>query len=152
MSRRKIDRLAAVFACAGVLLALGWGAATAVGKAKGGGDSPVVPAHSKNYVKNCDRLSTEPWRWLLSIPADCSTGSDTTGEEAAHGESGNVWFLDGLPDANGTAVRKITVPKNKALFFPIFTYLWVNLPDFGDPPWSDAQEAEARQIAADQVD
>lgn len=39
-----------------------------------------------------------------------------------------------------------------ALFFPIVNWFWVNTPELGDPPWSDAQEAYARAYIAADVD
>jgi hypothetical protein len=44
------------------------------------------------------------------------------------------------------------VPAGTALFFPIVNSYWVNLPELGDAPWSDAQEAFARAELAAVVD
>jgi hypothetical protein len=51
-----------------------------------------------------------------------------------------------------TVVRTVTVPASKALFFPIANQFWVNLPDYGDDPWSDAWEAFARAYIAEMLD
>ena len=89
-------------------------------------------------------------RWAYSIPADQNPITDLTGQDAAVGQSGKVWFLAGTP--GGAAERTITVPEGQALFFPIGEWVWVNTPQFGDNPWSPAQEAFARADIAAHVD
>ena len=51
---------------------------------------------------------------------------DQTGQNAALGQSGEVWFLAGT--TGGSAERTVTVPPGKALFFPIVNNLWINIP------------------------
>ena len=82
---------------------------------------------------------------------DTSPLFDLTGAQAANGQSGPVWFLAGLTwfyadPAMHFAVRNVTIPAGKALFFPIANSICVNLPDFGDQPWSPQQEAFARRV------
>src|SRR5262245_3751938 len=62
-------------------------------------------------------LATKWWKWALETPASENPLTDTTGQFAAVNQSGRVWFLAGNP--GGTTVRTITVPSDKALFFPI---------------------------------
>lgn len=132
----------------GILIASVWTGAMAAGKRNG-----VVPADSKKFARNCDALSTDWWQWLLSIPADRNPALDTTGENAAEGQSGHVWYLAGVFGfEGGTVERDVTIPPGKALFFPVYNYVIVNTPEFGDPEWSPQREAEARQLAAEQVE
>ncbi len=65
-------------------------------------------------------LSGHWWQWALSIPAAINPITDATGEFAAVGQSGPVWYLAG--NFGGTTVRTVTVPADKALFFPILNY------------------------------
>src|ERR1043166_855253 len=61
--------------------------------------------------------SWEIWAW--STPFSFSHIADTTGQFAHVNQdlSSPVFFL--APDSGGTVVRTVTVPPNKALFFPI---------------------------------
>jgi hypothetical protein len=77
--------------------------------------------------------------------------NDPTGELAGLGQSGPVWFLAGT-FGNASAERTVTIPAGKALSFPIIDTVWVNLPDYGDNPWSDEQRAYARSVIAPSID
>jgi len=57
---------------------------------------------------------------LIETPYDVNPVVDQTGEHAAEGQSGKVWFLAG--NFGGETVRTVTVPTGKALYFPITTY------------------------------
>jgi hypothetical protein len=63
-------------------------------------------------------LAAKWWQWALSAPESSNPVTDTTGEFAAVGQKGQIWFLAGNRDG-GTTVRTITVPEGTALFFPI---------------------------------
>lgn len=76
--------------------------------------------------------------------------SDLTGQNAALGQGGPVWFLAGT--FGGRAERTVTVPAGKALFFPIVNQVWVNLPDWGDSPWSKDQASYARDLIGAVID
>jgi len=110
----------------------------------------VLPPQSDPFGKTYGEWSGAWWQWAFSIPAWENPVLDLTGEYAAVGQSGPVWFLAGT--FGGTAERTVTVPPGKALFFPIYNYVWVNMPEYGDGPWSPEQEAFARQLSKDQVD
>ena len=110
----------------------------------------VLPPNSKAHGMSCDEWGDAWWQWALSIPADVNPLLDSTGEFAAVGQSGSVWFLAGTQ--GGTVERTVTVPAGKALFFPIFNSVWVNFPELGDDPWSEVQEAFARALIGDSVD
>jgi len=67
---------------------------------------------------------------------DCSHG--------ANGQLGPVWFLGGVYNVSGTAVRDCTVPAGKALFFPIIN---AECSTLEPPPFYGANEAELRSCA-----
>jgi hypothetical protein len=110
----------------------------------------IRPPNSNPYGKSYGEWGGLWWQWALSIPADINPVADTTGEFAAVGQSGPVWFLAGT--FGGEANRTVTVPAGKGLFFPIYNQVWVNLPELGDNPWSPEQEAFARDLVASLVD
>jgi len=88
------------------------------------------------------------------FPAASNPILDNTGAYSSVGQSGKVWFLAGTTGSGAVppVVRTITIPSGTPLFFPIVNYFWVNTPEYGDPNWSPAQEANARSILADIVD
>ncbi len=90
------------------------------------------------------------WQWVFSIPLANNPVADTSGQYAAVGQSGPVWFLAGT--FGGDAERTVTVPADKWLFFPIVNQVWVNLPELGDNPWSKDQESYARDLIGAVID
>lgn len=114
--------------------------------------SPTIfPLRSAPYGMTHGEWGDASWQWLYSFPFDTYPALDTTGEFAALGQSGQVWFL--APSFSWEPVeRAITIPAGKALFVPIFGAIWVNVEELGDAPWSDAQEAYARGLVASIVD
>lgn len=62
----------------------------------------------------------------------------------AQGQLGPVWFLTGVINVSGTAVRNCTVPTGKALFFPIIN---VECSTLEPPPFHGDNEAELRACA-----
>ncbi|MCK7502716.1 MAG: hypothetical protein MZV70_00525 [Desulfobacterales bacterium] len=65
--------------------------------------------------------SAKWWQWAYSLPVDQNPFFDENGSctNGANGPVGPVWFLTGVINVSGTAVRNCTVPAGKALFFPI---------------------------------
>ncbi len=112
-----------------VLAALASSALSVPPPALAGGDKPVVvfPVGSNPYGKSYQEWSDTWWQWAYSIPADVNPLFDETGVNAAQGQSGPVWFLCGVLNVSGSAERSITVPKGKALLFPILNAEWDNL-------------------------
>ena len=126
--------------------------APSLGGAKGGGNAVALQPDSNAFGKSCGEWAAQWWQWATSIPAEQSPMLDETGEDAARGQSGHVWFLAGLFSTGGTVERDVTVPSGTALFFPVYNWIWVNTPEFGDPEWSPEQEANVRQFISDQVE
>lgn len=110
----------------------------------------VLPPTSNAYGKSYAEWSAAWMQWAMSIPASANPILDATGDYAANGQLGKVWFLAGT--TGGTAVRTLSVPTGTPLFFPIVNYFWVNTPEYGDQAWSPAQEVAARDFIAGQID
>ncbi|MEP0844173.1 MAG: hypothetical protein HRF43_15850 [Phycisphaerae bacterium] len=128
---RKATSRSVVVALAGMALSL-----PVAAMAKAPGNPGVLPPQSKPYGKTYGQWAGAWWQWALSVPVHDDEGNnqhplwDDTGEDAARGQSGPVWFLAGMMDAFpdpggdpnsffGVAERDVTVPPGKALFFPI---------------------------------
>jgi hypothetical protein len=81
----------------------------------------VIPPQAAAYGMTYADWSAAWWQWALSLPADQNPFFDEDGSCAngANGQDGPVWFLTGVINDSGTAVRDCTVPPGKALFFPI---------------------------------
>jgi hypothetical protein len=86
------------------------------------------------------------WQWAFSLPADQNPFFDEGGSCAngANGQLGPVWFLTGVINQSGRAVRDCTVPSGKALFFPIIN---VECSTLEPPPYHGGNEAELRRCA-----
>jgi hypothetical protein len=111
----------------------------------------IYPPDTFPYGQSYGQWGDQWWQWAWSMPVTENPLLDETGAWAANGQSGPVWFLAGMTWSYGepaqhSAVRTVTIPAGKALFFPIANSIWVNLPDFGDQPWSPKQEAFARNV------
>ena len=101
----------------------------------GGGNehkAQVFPPQSHPYGHSYSEWSAAWWQWAYSIPVGVNPILDSTGENAAVGQDGPVWFLAG--NYGGETVREVSVPAGKALFFPIMNQPWVQFPD--DPPYT----------------
>jgi hypothetical protein len=110
-----------------------------------------LPPNSNAFGKGYAELTADWLEWVLSIPAPVNPLNDPDGSDAAVGQSGKVWFLVGNT-TGGATTRTVSVPAGKAVFLPIINYFWINTPEFGDPEWSPAQEANARAIIGATVD
>jgi hypothetical protein len=79
------------------------------------------------------KLSAEWLQWALSIPASVNPQTDPTGDFAAVGQRGPIWFLAGK-FGGGIATRSCSVPQGTALFFPVINGFSINAPICGGPP------------------
>ena len=106
---------AAILACGVVSLARAEG--------KGSTGNPgVVPPQSKSHGKTYGEWAVEWWQWALSIPADRNPLTDSTGEFAGEGQDGPVWFVPGTFAED--VERSYNVPAGKALFIPVFNWIF----------------------------
>jgi hypothetical protein len=105
----------------------------------------VVPPDSRAYGVSYAEWSVRWWQWAVSIPVPDSPLLDQTGENCAVGQSGRVWFLAGTVES-GSATRTCTVPRGRALFFPIINSFCANDP--GDNKTYEEELACARDLNA----
>ena len=102
----------------------------------------VLPPQSNAYGASYGEWVAKWWQFMAPIPAEVSPGYDLTGEYAASGQSGHVWFLADCPPwllgPEDTITRTCDIPTGTALFFPVCMLPWVTIPglDFPiqDPP------------------
>ncbi|MCC6488482.1 MAG: hypothetical protein IT364_13375 [Candidatus Hydrogenedentes bacterium] len=102
-------------------------------EAAGNANPRILPPQSTPYGLTYGDWVAEWWTWAVSIPAAENPILDETGQFAAVGQSGPVWFLAGT--FGESASRVVTVPRGKALFFPIFNSLWWAPDDLDDASW-----------------
>jgi hypothetical protein len=106
----------------------------------------AIPPHAKPYGMTYGEWSARWWQWALSLPVDQNPFFDEGGDcsNGANGQLGPIWFLTGVINASGTAVRNCTVPVGKALFFPVIN---VECSTLEAPPYYGGNEAELRACA-----
>ena len=103
------------------ILALPIAAATAFGQ--GNPNPGIITPDGHAYGHTYGEWGALWWRWVYSIPFEVNPVADTTGQFAATGQSGPVWFLAG--NFGGVTTRTVDVPAGKALFIPVITGSWV---------------------------
>jgi hypothetical protein len=124
----------------------------------------ITPAFAQNNGKSQNgggkyaNLSANWWAWALSRPTIDIDGTntnpilDTTGEFALVGQQNGIGpgkkyiFLAGTFGFD--AVREVTIPAGKSLFFPVLNF---NADNAVDPP-TDFSVPELRAIARDNID
>jgi len=95
----------------------------------------VIPPNVEAYGTSYSELAGAWWDWAVNQPPDMNPILDETGEFAHvgqdedHGQGKKIFFLAG--NFGGDTVRHCTVPKGKALFFPVLNGLWI-APEEGD--------------------
>jgi hypothetical protein len=116
--------------------------AFAADKAKQNQGNPgIVPPNQQGLYM---QLQADWWQWVSAIPANKNPLLDATGENAAVGQQGPIWFLAGT--FGGVAERTCQVPAGKALFFPIVNCVYVhNLKE-------DPKEKEQRAMIKEFID
>jgi hypothetical protein len=93
----------------------------------------VVPPQLTPLGNSYADWSASWWQWALSLPLAGHPLFDETGAQCGAGQSGPVWFLGGVFNVTGSAVRdECTVPSGKSLFFPILNVACDNVEGNGD--------------------
>ena len=93
----------------------------------------VIPPQAKMHGMTYGEWSAKWWQWAFSLPVDQNPWFDNGScANGANGQFGPVWFLTGVINESGTAVRNCTVPVGKALFFPIINAECATLEGNGD--------------------
>jgi hypothetical protein len=124
----------------------------------------LEPAQAQNNGKPQDgegkfaKLSADWWAWALSQPTMDIDGTntnpilDTTGEFALVGQENGIGPGNKIIFLAGTfgfdAVREVTIPAGKALFFPVINFNADNAVD----PETDFSVPELRAIAKFNID
>ncbi len=98
---------------------------------KGNQSNPgIIPPQASSHGHTYSEWAAKWWQWVSSFPLAQNPNLDPTGEWAALGQEGPVWFLAG--NFGGTSDRTITVPPGKALLVPLINFAWVQYST--DPP------------------
>ena len=84
------------------------------------GNPGVIPPQASPDDHTYGEWSAMWWQWAFGLAPDVNPVLDTTGDLAASGQSGPVWFLAGT--FGGPAERYATIPSGKKLFFPIVNW------------------------------
>jgi len=86
------------------------------------GNPGILPPQAQPHGKSYGEWAVKWWQWVMSIPADRNPLTDTTGAFAAEDQSGPVWFAAGT--FGGSAERSYTMPTGKAIFLPVFNWIF----------------------------
>jgi hypothetical protein len=111
-------------------------------------------AQLKVYGKTYGEWAVDWQQWAQAGPVGSNAMTDPDGRNCALNQpKRDVWFLAGvLDDLTGpkTATRKCTIPKDRALFYPLLSGGWIDcLPPSPDETVSDA---DIRGASAGSVD
>ncbi len=107
----------------------------------------VVPPGERVFGRSYGEWTAAWWQWAYGIPVPSNPLFDETGSLCSSGQSGPVWFLAGVFNATGTAVRNAcVVPAGKVLLVPVLNGECSNVEGNG------TTEAEWRACAAAQMD
>lgn len=110
-----------------------------------GGNPGVLPVESRAFGRSYGEWSAAWWQWAYGIPVPVNPLFDETGARCGTGQSGKVWFLAGVFNASGTAVRNdCEVPTGTALFVPILNGECSNVEGNGttEPEWRRAPSTD----------
>ncbi|MHC1765870.1 MAG: hypothetical protein AB9869_16490 [Verrucomicrobiia bacterium] len=136
----KLHLLAALLVCA-------WLAPVA-GVAKDQQQKPanpgISPPEANAYGASYHEWAARWWQWVAAIPLGQNPAVDDTGQYAAEGQSGHVWFLTDVGPGTlgpGDAItRTCDIPVGKALFFPVWNVIWFTVPGVDCPVEQDPLE------------
>ena len=91
----------------------------------GNGDSKVFPANADMYGHSYSYYAGAWWKWFIEVPDNASHPLFYPTGNVTEGQSGNVWYLNGI--FGSTLTRSITIPDGKALCIPIFNTEWSSI-------------------------
>jgi hypothetical protein len=134
LGQKSLSRV--VIVC-GLSIALVLASAVSQASARRADHNPgVLPPNSHAYGKTYGGWSAAWWQYVVAQPVSSNPLLDPTGAGCRNGQSGKVFFLVG----DATSPRnECTVPRGKALFFPLANAFNVNTPSV--EPAKTAQEA-----------
>jgi hypothetical protein len=103
---------------------------------------------TKVYGRTYGEWGNEWWAWAQSAPDGQNPVQDSTGAYCGVNQpSGNVWFLAGT--FGGSVQRSCTIPRGRALFYPLLNIHWVDCPGTSDV---NVPEADIRNLLASVID
>src|SRR5882762_10280616 len=110
--------LARVFLLVPLLLA------SQVTRGDGNPNPRVIPPDARFHCLSYGEWGAQWWHWAYSFPVAQFPPSQSGEVDCSLGQSGPVWFLAGTT-GQGPVTRECSdgIPQDKALFFPIITYL-----------------------------
>lgn len=101
------------------------------------------------YGKTYGEWAANWIQWAEAGPVGRNAITDTTGEFCDDNQpKGPVWFLAGTFGKVGVK-RNCTIPRDRALFYPLVEGGWVDCPGTEDPNTSDADVRAAIAVALD---
>jgi hypothetical protein len=102
-----------------------------------GARAHVLPADAHPHGHSFAEWAALWWQYVLSVPASENPLLDETGENCGVGQEGHVFFLVGILNVSGTAVRtECVVPTGTMLLFPVVNTICTNEP----PPFIPTEE------------
>lgn len=145
MQSSHIRRIAFVAGAVALLVGLALSSAPTASATNPG----ILPPQSSAYGQTYGEWAADWWTWV--IEQGFWPLVDSTGEDCAVGQSGQVWFLAG--SWVGPVERTCEVPAGKALFFPVQNYAWFSFPDdpyigYPDYPEPGGEEVVRAGLAA----
>jgi hypothetical protein len=107
----------------------------------------ICHQNSKPFGLTFGEWSERWWQWLLSIPKSLNPAMDSSGENAAEGQSDlNAFFLcQTIENAKHQPYREICIPTGTSLFLPIINWI-SNFYEHGN------SESELIKIATERMD
>jgi len=111
---------------------------------------PLV--QTEPYGSTYGEWSAKWWQWTMAFPVTADPASNTAPPDSA--QSGKVWFLatahgSATVGGSATVTRSLTMPKGKALFFPLLSVIDDNTgcPSYNNPLLTaDQLTAQAAEI------
>jgi hypothetical protein len=82
----------------------------------------VLEPGFKHFGKSYNELAGDWYNWEVQFPFATNPVVEDGPVDCTRGQKGKIWFLAG--NFGGTSNRECTIPKGKALFFPIINTLW----------------------------
>jgi hypothetical protein len=115
--------------------------------------APFQHVQPKVYGKTYGEWAVDWAQWSQAGPVGKNAMTDTDGRYCDQNQpKRDVWFLAGTLQGTGPATvnRACTIPKDRALFYPLLSGGWIDCP----PPSTDKDvpDAEVQKIVAGSVD
>jgi hypothetical protein len=105
-------------------------ATSTTGSANLANSARVLPPQAHPHGRTYGEWAAAWWQYVLSVPSGQNPLFDETGANCAVSQTGHVFFLVGIFNETGTAVRtECVIPTGVMLFFPIVNTICTNEPE-----------------------